>query len=122
MSLLDQHLLSILIALPVAGAIAVALTPRSASGVAKVLGLGVSILVFLLSLVLLRGFEPTASMQFQEHADWMPMYGISYHVGVDGISLWLILLTTFLTPLALIGSWESIQHRVREFVLFMLLL
>jgi NADH-quinone oxidoreductase subunit M len=122
MSLLDQHLLSVLIALPVVGAVAVALTPRSASGAAKTIGLAVSTLVFLLSLLLLRGFVPTSSIQFQERGVWMPLYGISYHVGIDGISLWLILLTTFLTPLALLGSWVSIHHRVREFVLFMLLL
>src|SRR5690606_38885532 len=49
-------------------------------------------------------------------------FGISYHVGVDGISLLLVVLTTFLTPIALLCSWESIEHRVREFCLFMLTL
>jgi NADH-quinone oxidoreductase subunit M len=122
MSLIDHHLLSVLVALPVLGAVAVALTPRSASGAAKVLGLVVSSVVFLLSLLLLRSFVPDGEMQFLERIDWMPGYGISYHVGIDGISLWLILLTTFLTPLALLGSWVSIHDRVREFVLFMLLL
>jgi NADH-quinone oxidoreductase subunit M len=122
MSFFDQHLLSVLVFLPVVGAIAVALTPRGADGVAKILGLAISTAIFLLSLGLLHGFMPTADMQFTEQIDWMPAYGISYHVGIDGISLWLILLTTFLTPLALLGSWVSIHHRVREFVLFMLLL
>jgi NADH-quinone oxidoreductase subunit M len=122
MSLLDNHLLSVLVGLPVVGAVVVALTPRSAAGLAKTLGLVVTTLVFALSLLLLRGFVPTADMQFGEQIQWMPVYGISYHVGIDGISLWLILLTTFLTPLALLGSWSSISKRVHEFVLFMLLL
>jgi NADH-quinone oxidoreductase subunit M len=122
MSLLDNHLLSVLVGLPVLGAAVVALTPRSAAGLAKTLGLVVTTLVFALSLLLLRGFVPTAGMQFGEQIQWMPVYGISYHVGIDGISLWLILLTTFLTPLALLGSWSSISKRVHEFVLFMLLL
>ena len=62
-------------------------------------------------------------MQFEEsRAPGCPAYGIAYHVGIDGLSLWLVLLTTFLTPLALLGSWTSIEHRVKEFNVFMLLL
>ena len=61
-------------------------------------------------------------MQFVERRPWIPAWGISYHVGVDGLSLWLVILTTFLTPLCLLGSWSSIEKRVREFVVFMLLL
>ena len=61
-------------------------------------------------------------MQFAEPEPWIPAWGISYRVGVDGLSLWLVILTTFLTPLALLGSWTSIHDRVREFVVFMLLL
>ena len=61
-------------------------------------------------------------MQFAEQRPWIPAWGISYHVGVDGLSLWLVILTTFLTPLCLLGSWSSIEKRVREFVVFMLLL
>ena len=57
-------------------------------------------------------FDPsTAAMQFFEHSDWIPALGISYEVGVDGISLLLIVLTTFLMPLTLLASWDSIQAR-----------
>ncbi len=59
-------------------------------------------------------------MQFVEQRAWLPAYGINYKVGIDGLSLWLVILTTFLTPLALLGSWSSIRTRVREFVVFML--
>jgi NADH-quinone oxidoreductase subunit M len=122
MSFLDMHLLSALVALPLLGAILLTLLPRTATTLHKTVGLVVSLVVFVLSLFLLARYIPSGLMQFEEHVSWIPTYGISYHVGIDGISLWLILLTTFLTPLALIGSWSSIDHRVREFVIFTLLL
>src|SRR6185295_18636684 len=70
----------------------------------------------------LRVFRGIPEMQFVERRPWIPAWGISYHLGVDGLSLWLVLLTTFLTPLCLLGSWTSVKKRVREFVAFMLLL
>jgi NADH-quinone oxidoreductase subunit M len=122
MDLLTKHLLSLLILLPVAGAIVLMLVPRESRRLQKSLGLGISGLGFLLSLLLVRGFAPIAGMQFEQVVPWIPSYGISYHLGIDGLSLWLILLTTFLTPVALLGSWSSIEERVREFNIFMLLL
>ena len=117
-----RNLLSLLILLPLAGAVVIALAPRSANRLHKLLGLAVSTAVFLLSLLLLRDFQPIAEMQFGEQREWLPAYGISYKLGVDGLSLWLVMLTTFLTPLCLLGSWSSIEHRVKEFNVFMLLL
>jgi NADH-quinone oxidoreductase subunit M len=122
MSLLSQHLLSVLVFLPVVGALAIALTRRESVTLQKVLGLVFSGLGFLISLRLVSGFQDVAAMQFVEQGRWIPSWGISYHVGIDGLSLWLVILTTFLTPLALLGSWSSISSRVREFVVFMLLL
>jgi NADH-quinone oxidoreductase subunit M len=122
MSLLNTHLLSLLVFLPVAGAVLVALTRRASEPLQKTLGLAVSGLTFGASLLLVARFEDVATMQFTEQRPWIPAWGISYHVGVDGLSLWLVILTTFLTPLCLLGSWSSIEKRVREFVVFMLLL
>ncbi len=122
MPLLEDHLLSLLIFLPLAGAVVLALTPQRAVRLHKTLGLVVSSLTFGLSLLLLRHFEPVAGLQLEEIGAWLPDYGISYHVGIDGLSLWLVILATFLTPLALLGSWCSIGQRVREFNIFMLLL
>jgi NADH-quinone oxidoreductase subunit M len=120
--LVGPHLLSVLVALPLAGAAALALLPRDAIKAQKTVGLGVTVLVFLVSLVFLRDFRPEPGMQFEVTRAWLPAFGISYHVGVDGISMWLVILTTFLTPIALLGSWSSITDRVREFNVFMLLL
>ena len=122
MSTLHNHILTILVLAPVLGAVVVALTRREAAIVQKVVGLVWSTGVFALSLLLVRGMKPAAGYQFLESAPWIPAYGITYHVGIDGISYWLILLTTFLTPLAILGSWHYIDKRVREFVVFMLLL
>ncbi|MBM3751984.1 MAG: NADH-quinone oxidoreductase subunit M, partial [Acidimicrobiia bacterium] len=84
---------------------------------------GVSVVTFLASLFLWTGFDATsADFQFVERYTWLPDFGISYHIGLDGITLWLVILTTFLTPIALLCSWESVTDRVREFSFFMLLL
>jgi NADH-quinone oxidoreductase subunit M len=122
MSFLTDHILSVLVLAPVVGAALVALTRRENEGMQRLLGLLWSTGVFALSLVLARAMKPAAGMQFEERAPWIPAYGITYHLGIDGISYWLILLTTFLTPLALLGAWHYIEKRVREFVVFMLLL
>jgi NADH-quinone oxidoreductase subunit M len=119
---LQSSLLTVLVFLPVAAAVAVALLPRTQVRAQKILALGVTTLMFALSLLLVRGFKLEPGMQFEVMRPWLPAWGISYHVGIDGISLWLVILTTFLTPLALLGSWSSIGQRVREFNVFMLLL
>jgi NADH-quinone oxidoreductase subunit M len=116
------NLLTLLIVLPVAGALFVALTRRESETLQKLVGLGVSLATFLLSTRLVAVFADTARIQFEEKVPWIPAWGVSYHVGVDGLSLWLVILTTFLTPLCLLGSWRGIESRVREFVVFMLLL
>ena len=88
----------------------------------KLVAIGITGATFAASLRLLRDFQPIPGMQFEVTRRWLSEYGTSYHVGVDGISLWLVLLTTFLTPIALIGSWAGIQQRVKAFNIFMLLL
>jgi NADH-quinone oxidoreductase subunit M len=114
-------LLSAIIFLPSLGAVlAVLITSEE---LVKRMALLTSALTFLMSLLLFFLFDAsTASMQFFEGYDWIPALGISYEVGVDGISLLLIILTTFLMPLTLLASWDSIQARTREFVICMLFL
>jgi NADH-quinone oxidoreductase subunit M len=116
-------LLTLLVLVPVLGGVAVLALGRGRDGLARQLSLAVSVVVFGMSLLLWAGFDPaSADYQFVERYAWLPDFGISYHVGVDGISLWLVVLTTFLTPIALLCSWESLQDRVPEFSFFMLLL
>ena len=82
-----------------------------------------SLLPFCFSLVMLNQFDPSVGeLQLTETVEWMPSLGIYYSLGVDGFSLWLIILTTLLTPVVILGSWTDIRHRVKEFLFFMLIL
>jgi NADH-quinone oxidoreductase subunit M len=118
-------ILSTLIALPIAGAAALLIVPSDGheDRMARNVALVVSLLVFAETLLLWSRFAPnTADFQFVERHAWMPAFGISYAVGVDGISLLLVVLTGFLTPLALLGSWESVHQKTKAFCIAMLLL
>jgi len=85
--------------------------------------LGASLLVFAATLVLWIRFDPSrADFQFVERHDWIPSFGVQYFVGVDGISLFLLVLTGVLTPVALLSSWESVHKKVKEFSAFLLVL
>jgi len=116
-------LLTLLVLLPLVGGVAVLLTGKGRDGAARWLALGVSLVAFAVSLVVWAKFNgATSDYQFVERYTWLPDFGISYHVGIDGISLFLVILTTFLTPISLLCSWDSIENRVREFSFFMLAL
>ncbi len=105
--------LSLLIFLPLVFALVLALVPERWVRPSALL---LSVLHFLFSCVLFYRFDPQkATLQLVEHASWVPTFGINYFVGVDGISFWLVLLSTFLTPLVVLGSWRSITSRVRAF-------
>lgn len=78
---------------------------------------------FFLSLYLLMRFDPAdAGFQFVEKAEWLPALGLTYHMGVDGISLFFILLSTFLTPICILASWHAIQKRIKEYMVAFLVL
>src|SRR5205809_2497896 len=115
-------ILTTLIALPIAGAILL-LFVGDDERLARNVALVVSLLVFAETLLLWARFNPaSADFQFVERHAWIPAFGISYAVGVDGISLLLVVLTGFLTPIALASSWESIHKKTRAFSIFLLLL
>ncbi len=119
-------LLSTTVALPIAGALLLLLMPNrdgSRDGAIRWLALTISLLLFAVTLVIWAGFDPTSpEFQFVERYDWIPAFGIDYYVGIDGISLLLVVLTAFLTPIALLSSWESVERKVKEFSIFILLL
>ncbi|MBT5562492.1 MAG: NADH-quinone oxidoreductase subunit M [Rhodospirillaceae bacterium] len=120
-------ILSLLIFAPLAGALFILAIRGDDQQVinrnARNVALWVSTLVFLLSLLLWAGFDSTtADFQFVEQWNWMPTFNIAYHVGVDGISVLFVLLTTLLTPICILASWESIQERVKEYMIAFLVL
>jgi len=116
-------LLSLITFLPGAAGIALLFIPRRSAGVLRLVSLAVTVLTFACSLPLYFGFDADAiGYQFEENRRWMPTLGVAYHVGIDGISLLLVLLTTFLMPLALVSAWGSVEDRFKEFTATMLLL
>jgi NADH-quinone oxidoreductase subunit M len=120
---LMTNLLTALIFLPVAGALLLIFLPKENHRLQKNVTFAVTLAEFLLSLPVAIWFDgSTAAMQFVQKIPWIPQFGISYHVGVDGISLWLLLLTTLLMPVTILSTYESIQKHVKEFMIFMLLL
>jgi NADH-quinone oxidoreductase subunit M len=116
-------LLSVVTFLPALGALALIFVPRRLAAIQRGGGLVITLVTFALSVPLWTRFEgDSADFQFEEVARWLPTLGVSYHIGVDGISLLLVLLTTFLTPLALASAWNAIEDRTKEFVITVLLL
>jgi len=119
-------ILTSLIALPIAGAILLLFVrgdEDASAPIVRKIALTVSLLVFAETVLLWALFNPgSGEFQFVERHAWIPAFGIDYFVGVDGISLLLLVLTGFLTPLALLSSWESVHRKTKAFSIFMLLL
>ncbi len=118
-----SHLLSILIFFPLLAAVVSYFAGRRSANAARISAFVASMAVFFLSLLLLHGFNAAdTGFQFVEKAPWFVGYDINYHVGIDGISLWLILLSTFLMPICILCSWEAIETRVGEYMALFLIL
>ena len=119
-------LLSLVTFLPLVGAgfiLMIRGEPDVVARNARYVALWTSLITFVLSLFVWFGFDRgTAAFQFVEEAPWIPQFGITYHMGVDGISMMFVLLATLLTPICVLASWESIQHRVKEYMIAFLVL
>ena len=125
----SQHLLSILVWLPIIGGIMLLLVgdgndvKSSKASTMRTVALGMSVLTFVLSIALYKWFDNTATgMQFVERFSWIPALDVHYYLGVDGISAPLILLTTFITPLVVITSWDVIKVRPAQYFAAFLIL
>ena len=114
-------LLSLILFVPVIGAALVALMPNEK--LVRPIALFASLVELGLALFLLQNFDSTtAAMQFVEKKEWIASFGINYFLGIDGISLWLVILTCFLTPIIIVGSWDSISERPKSFHVSLLVL
>ena len=119
----NSHLLTYLLFTPLAGAIILLFLNKEKENAIRWFGLIVSLAAFIVSLVIYFNFDLSKSgFQFIHQFKWIDKLNISYKVGIDGMALLLLMLTTFLTPLTLISSWSSINKRVKEFTFFMLML
>ncbi len=120
---LIDHRLTMLTFLPLAGGAVIVFCPRDNPKLMRWVALMASLLTFVLALKTFADFNPSQpGMQFGEDISWIDSPPIRYHLGVDGLSVLLILLTTFLTALSVLASWSSITQRVKEFHLFLLAL
>jgi NADH-quinone oxidoreductase subunit M len=122
MEYLNTIILTIVTFLPAAGAILLLFFPRRDRDI-RWFALGISIVTFLSSLHLpVRFVAHQEGFQFEQNLQWITTPNIHYHLGIDGISMWLVVLTTFLVPFCVMISWHSIHERVKEFFILMLLL
>jgi NADH-quinone oxidoreductase subunit M len=119
-------LLTLVTFLPLAGVALILALRGEAEAVARNarwIALWTSLVVFIVSLLLWAGFNPTLKeFQFEERAEWLPDLNIAYHMGIDGISLFFVLLSTFLTPICIVASWVSVTRRVKEYMIAFLVL
>jgi NADH-quinone oxidoreductase subunit M len=114
-------ILSLIIFIPILGVLLVSVLPKGPA--LKTAAFGISLFEFFASLLILKNFDTaTAAIQMAERYPWIKSLGVQYFVGIDGISIWLVLLTTFLTPLILLGAWNSIEKAERSFLIHMLIL
>ncbi len=123
MDFFAHHILSVVLFTPLVGALLLLLIPRENELAHKIAGNIFGVLGFLVSLPLVRWFKPEwGGFTFQETADWIPSIGAKYHLGIDGISLLLVMLTTFLGMIAILSSWSAIHQRTKEYYILLLLL
>lgn len=121
---MEQYLLTLLILLPTVGAIASighSLVHKRETDY-RWIALGFSLATFALSLLLLTADTSGSGFRFVQNVSWIRAIGANYHVGVDGISLWLVLLTTLLVPISILSSWTSVKKRTLSYYAFLLVL
>jgi NADH-quinone oxidoreductase subunit M len=119
-------ILTLILLAPLVGALVIAFLPRHRHDLIRYVALGVALLAFVLSLALLASFDPAATgtggFTFVESVPWIPAFGIEYTVGIDGISLVLVVLTTLLTWISILASFRPINERVKEYMISFLIL
>ena len=118
-----MNLPTLILALPLAGFLVALLVPRSSPHGSRIWAIAITLATFAASLALPVVFDRgVPGEQLTLDVPWIATPNIHYHVAADGVSLWLVLLSTFLTPICVLLSWRSIEKRVKEFYAFLLLL
>ncbi|HEX9759873.1 MAG TPA: NADH-quinone oxidoreductase subunit M [Candidatus Acidoferrales bacterium] len=119
----ENQILSVVLLTPLAGALLMLFVPRTSENAHRLLGNIFGFAGFLVSLPLVKWFDPARSgYQFREQVEWIPSIGAEYHLGIDGISFLLVMLTTGLGAIAILSSWSAIQTRVKEYYILLLVL
>src|ERR1700716_1604269 len=123
MDFFANHILSVVLFTPLVGALLLLFIPRENEHLHKIAGNVFGALGFLVSLPLLRWWNPgEGPFSSEENAEWVPSIDARYHLGIDDISLLLVMLTTFLGMIAILSSWSAIHLRTKEYYILLLLL
>src|SRR5690242_19588261 len=110
-----DHILSIVLFTPIAGLLVLLFIPSSNARAIKLWANLVALLGFAVSVPLVFQFDPKKDFQFVERATWIPSLGATYHIGIDGLGLLLVMLTTLISVIAILSSWNAIHDRLKEY-------
>src|SRR5512138_450289 len=121
---MSTNILSLMTFLPLLGVVLLFFVPKQNHAALRVLALVTTIVAFLVSLPLAFGFQTNAEYQFVEKISWIAVgpFQMNYHVGIDWISLWLVMLTTFIMPIAVLSTWTAVEEKVKGYMACLLLL
>ncbi len=119
-----SNVLSLTTFLPILGVLLLLFIPKDSKSVLRNVTLAVTLVNFLISLTILSGFQTNAEFQFIENMPWIAAgpFVMRYNIGIDGISLWLVILTTFIMPIAVLSTYTAVEEKVKEYMICLLLL
>jgi len=119
-----SNLLSLTTFLPVLGVLLLLFIPKDSKGMLRNVAFATTVVTFLVSLPIMFGFQSNAEFQFVENVPWIAAgpFVMRYFIGIDGISLWLVILTTFIMPIAVLSTYTAVEEKVKEYMILLLLL
>jgi len=119
-----SNLLSLTTFLPVLGVLLLLFVPKDSKATLRTVALATTVVTFLVSLPIMFGFQSNAEFQFVENVPWIAAgpFVMRYFIGIDGISLWLVMLTTFIMPIAILSTYTAVEVKVKEYMILLLLL
>jgi NADH-quinone oxidoreductase subunit M len=121
---MNDTILSLMTFAPLIGVLILFFIPKDSHSILRGVAFAVALVTFFVSIPLVTGFVPNAEFQFVKDVPWIAAgpFRMNYHVGIDGISLWLVILTTFIMPIAILSTWTAVEERVKEYMICLLLL
>ena len=121
---MNDTILSLMTFTPLIGVLLLFFIPKDSHSTLRGVAFAVALVAFFISLPLATGFVTNAEYQFEANMPWIAAgpFQMNYHVGIDGISLWLVMLTTFIMPIAILSTWTAVEERVKEYMICLLLL
>ena len=119
-----SNILSLMTFLPIAGVLLLLFIPKDSKGVLRTVAFLTTVATFVVSIPVLTGFQTIADFQFVENVPWIAAgpFAMRYNIGIDGITIWLVILTTFIMPIAVLSTWTAVEDKVKEYMICLLLL